>query len=86
MSVVLHLCSVVEPLLYFYKRRGTPITKKYIRTALALVFLRKNLSSGVLKLSYAKRNLGVIEQVSQVHERFSTIAYAKLVASTYSLL
>ena len=50
-------------MLYFYKCHGAPITKKYIKTALAVVFQHKNFSSGIFKLGHARENMGVIEQV-----------------------
>ena len=39
-----------------------PITKKFMRTALSLVFRHKNFGSENSKLGYARENLGIIEQ------------------------
>ena len=41
----------------------TPITEKFMRIALALIFLHKDYCSGVLKMGYARENLDLFEQV-----------------------
>ena len=80
-SVLLYLFSIIEHLLYFFKCHGTLVRKRFMGTASALVFLRKNLSSGDFHTGIRKRNFLV-----QVHQRFSTMADAEFIASAHSYL
>ena len=61
--------------------------KKFMRSALDLVFLRKNYTSVVLQLKYAGENFGVINQVCHIGtSKLLITAQAKFIASAYSQL
>ena len=62
--MLFNLFTVGEPMRYFYKSPGIPITKKFMKTALVLVFRRRKLKFCVLKPSCARENLRVIKKVS----------------------
>ena len=49
--------ALAEPLLHIYKCNEAPATNNFMKTALAEVFLHRNLSSAVLKLGQARENL-----------------------------